>query len=148
MALARGRATGPQLGSSGGGTANTTRRPYAVGAYVAEGHWVAGWGSWSCAHAGEDTMAAFGESCRRSGHVLMARFDPKRACAPAQGCKRPTPHVDALAGSFAKKKLAAGTLRDCAKKRTAAGFTPLASISRVRWDRSAPIGKGRDTAKV
>jgi hypothetical protein len=25
---------------------------------------------------GEDTMAAFDESCRRSGHVLTARFDP------------------------------------------------------------------------
>jgi hypothetical protein len=26
-------------------------RPHAVGAHVAEGHWVAGWGAWSCAHA-------------------------------------------------------------------------------------------------
>jgi hypothetical protein len=26
-------------------------------------------------------VAAFGESCRRCGHVLTARFDPKRASA-------------------------------------------------------------------
>jgi hypothetical protein len=38
---------------------------HAVGAHVAEGHGWPGLGSWSCAHAGEDTMAAFDESCRR-----------------------------------------------------------------------------------
>ncbi len=37
------------------------------------------WRSWSCAHAGDDTVTAFGESCRRSGHVLTARFDPQRS---------------------------------------------------------------------
>jgi hypothetical protein len=39
-------------------------RPYTVGTHVAEGHGRPGLGSWSCAHAGEDTVAGFGESCR------------------------------------------------------------------------------------
>jgi hypothetical protein len=38
--------------------ARHVERPHAVRAHVAEGHWVAGWGSWSCAHAGEDTASA------------------------------------------------------------------------------------------
>jgi hypothetical protein len=58
-------------------------RPHAVGAHVAEGHRVAGWGAGSCAHAGEDTMAAFEQSCRRSGHVLMSLTDPKRPKPPS-----------------------------------------------------------------
>jgi hypothetical protein len=39
----------------------------------------AGLGSWSCAHASEDTMAAFGKSCRDSGHGFLSLFDPKRS---------------------------------------------------------------------
>jgi hypothetical protein len=33
-------------------------RPHAVGAHVVEGHRRSGLGSWSCAHAGEDTASA------------------------------------------------------------------------------------------
>jgi hypothetical protein len=77
MAPARGRATGPRSRSPGDGTASTTgRAPHAVGPHVAKGHWVAGLRSWSCAHAGEGTMAAFGESYRDSGHGLASLFDP------------------------------------------------------------------------
>jgi hypothetical protein len=50
-------------------------RPHAVGAHVAVGHRRSGQRSWSCAHAGEDTMAAFGESCRRRGHALVSLTD-------------------------------------------------------------------------
>jgi hypothetical protein len=60
--------------------ARHVERPHTVGAHVAEGHWVAGRGSWSGAH----TMAASGESCRRCGHVLTARFDPLRKPRPKQ----------------------------------------------------------------
>jgi hypothetical protein len=66
--------------------ARHVERPHSVGAHVAEGHWVAGWGSWSCAHSGEDTMAAFGESCRDSGHGFSSLFDPYRNSMDRQWC--------------------------------------------------------------
>jgi hypothetical protein len=58
------------------------QRPHAVGAHVAEGHRRASLRSWSCAHSGEDTMAAFGESCRHCGHVLVSPNDPRREIGP------------------------------------------------------------------
>jgi hypothetical protein len=32
-------------------------------------------------------MAAFGESCRGSGHVLTARFDPSETFVQVKGCR-------------------------------------------------------------
>jgi hypothetical protein len=43
-------------------------------------------------------MTAFGESCRRCGHVLAARFDPKRR-SPANFCCVAKLLFDHLVGS-------------------------------------------------
>jgi hypothetical protein len=42
--------------------------------------------SWSCAHAGEDTMAAFSESCRHCGHALVSLTDPEPPSAVQSFC--------------------------------------------------------------
>jgi hypothetical protein len=51
-------------------------------------------GSRSCTHAGEDTMAASGESCRDSGHGFLSLFDPNLSSGQAPGCTRQSYNYD------------------------------------------------------